>query len=40
MKKINGWIIIGICILAIAAAAGLIVLIGQLGPETIPGTQH
>ena len=31
MKKINGWIVIGICVLAIAAVAGLIVLIGQLG---------
>jgi len=31
MKKVNGWIIIGLCIGAIAAAVGVIYLIGQLG---------
>jgi len=31
MKKINGWILIGICIAAIAAAVGVIYAIGQLG---------
>jgi hypothetical protein len=31
MKKVNGWIIIGLCIAAIAAAVGVIYLIGQLG---------
>ena len=30
-KKMNGWLVIGICIAAIAAAAGAIILIGQLG---------
>ena len=31
MKKMNGWLLIGICIAAIAAAAGMIYVIGQLG---------
>jgi hypothetical protein len=31
MKKVNGWIIIGLCIAAIVAAVGVIYLIGQLG---------
>jgi len=31
MKKMNGWLVIGITIAAIAAAAGVIILIGQLG---------
>jgi hypothetical protein len=30
-KKLNGWIVIGICVAALAAAAGAIILLGQLG---------
>jgi hypothetical protein len=31
MKKVNGWLIIGLCIAALAAAVGVIYLIGQMG---------
>jgi hypothetical protein len=30
-KKVSGWLIIGLCIAALAATAGLIYLIGQMG---------
>jgi len=31
MKKMNGWLVIGICLAAILAGVGAIILIGQLG---------
>jgi hypothetical protein len=30
-KKLNGWIVIGICIAALVAAVGALYVIGQLG---------
>jgi hypothetical protein len=30
-KKMSGWLVIGICIAAMVAVAGLIILVGQLG---------
>jgi hypothetical protein len=30
-KKLNGWVVIGICVAALAAAAGAIYLLGQMG---------
>ena len=30
-KKLNGWVVIGICIAAMALAAGAIIALGQLG---------
>ena len=34
-KKMSGWIVIGICFAALIAAAGLLILLGQFGPEEI-----
>jgi hypothetical protein len=38
--KFNGWMLIGICVGVIALAAGLIILVGQLGPIPDPGHAH
>jgi hypothetical protein len=39
-KKLNGWIVIGICIAALIAAVGVLFLIGQFGPEVIHHEPH